>query len=123
MAAELTISSDLERRLVRLENRNRHWRMATGVLAAIVGVTVLSGSVWKEDRRLDLRELRLVDDNGHARMLLTLTRDGHPKLLMLEADGQVRSQFTTDVLSFEERGTPRVILGANQLEKRSGTKP
>lgn len=107
-------NSALELRLARLEHRERRWRMATGLLLAVLGVTVLSGSVWNNERRLDLRELRLVDDHGHTRMLLTLTPEGHPKLLMLEADGQIRSQLSADLLSFEVRGTPRVRLGAEQ---------
>lgn len=115
MAAEMNSLSALERRVHNLENRNHHWRMATGLLVAIIGVTVLSGSVWKEDRRLDLRELRLVDDNGHARMLLTLTELGHPKILMVDPDGHVRAQYTSEALAFEDRGTPRVRLG---IERR-----
>ncbi len=114
MAAELMSSSELERRLVRLEIRERRWRMATGVLVAVIGVTVLSGSVWKENRRLDLRELRLVDDNGHPRMLLTLTELGHPKILMVDSDGHVRAQYTSEALAFEDRGTPLVRLGVER---------
>ncbi|MDP1797182.1 MAG: hypothetical protein Q8K78_06860, partial [Planctomycetaceae bacterium] len=93
-------------------------------LFATICVGIFSGSVWKDNPRLDVRELRLVDDDGHPRMLLTLAGNGHPKILMLDADGRVRAQYTAELLAFEDRGTPRVWLGANnhlQLFDGSGT--
>lgn len=115
---------DLEARLVRLEQRERRWRMVAGLLATTLGVAALSGSVWKDHPRVDVRELRLLDDQGHPRMLLTLTAEGHPKVLMTDADGRVRAQYGSEALSFEDRGTPRAVLGANgvQLFDQEGLK-
>lgn len=124
MNNSLVSPPDLESRLTRLETREQRWRMLAAGLFAVMCVIVFSGSVWKDDPRLDVRELRLVDDNGHPRMLLTLTGNGHPKILMVDADGQVRSQYTAELLSFEDRGTPRVLLGADhqlQLFDKAGT--
>lgn len=114
MDVESRSTLDWERRLSRLEKRERCWRGLAVLAVTTLGVTVLAGSVWNDVGRLDVRELRLVDDHGHPRMLLTLAGPGHPKLLMLEADGQVCAQLTTDALSFEDRGTPQVLLGAQQ---------
>ncbi len=111
MTIENPVSSDWEQRLVCLECRTRRWQMATALLAVTLGVVILSGSVWKDEPRLEARELRLVDENGHARLLLTLADNGHPKILMLDADGLIRAQYTSELLAFEDRGTPRVRLG------------
>jgi hypothetical protein len=116
-------SSSLEARLARLEQNARRWRVATTLLAGILGITVLSGSVWKDSPRLDVRELRLIDEQGRARLLLTLADTGHPKMLMVDADGQIRAQYTSELLAFEDRGTPRVRMGYGnglQLFDRQG---
>lgn len=105
------VASPMEVRLARLERREHHWRIATIAVTGLLGIVVLSGSVWKDDPRLDVRELRLVDENGRPRLLLTMADTGHPKMLMVDADGQIRAQYTSESLSFEDRGTPRVRLG------------
>lgn len=117
MSTELLAFSSWEERLIRLERRERRWRVTAVTLVGVLGIVVLSGSVWKDGPRLDVRELRLVDEQGHARLLLTLADNGHPKMLMVDADGQIRAQYTGELLSFEERGTPRLRLGyGNSIE-------
>lgn len=123
MTADPASSSGLDARLTLLEHRERRWRIAATMFAGLLGLTVLCGSVWRDSPRLDVRELRLIDEHGRPRLLLTLAGNGHPKMLMVDADGQIRAQYSGELLSFEDRGTPRIRLGDDhgvQLFDRQG---
>lgn len=123
MLSDPASSSAFDARLTLLERRERRWRIAATVIGGLLGITVLCGSVWKDSPRLDVRELRVIDEQGRPRMLLTLADNGHPKMLMVDADGQIRAQYTGELLSFEDRGTPRIRMGDHyglQLFDRKG---
>lgn len=101
---------DLQQRLERLERRQRVWQLVALVAVCATGLAGLMGAVTKEYPVLEASELRLRDRDGKTRMLLMLTAEGHPKLLMLDPEGQPRAQYGSEGLSFEEFGKLRVHL-------------
>jgi hypothetical protein len=104
---ELTL---LQRRLERLERRQRVWQLVALAAVFATGLAGLMGAMSKESPVLEARELRLRDRDGKTRMLLMLTAEGHPKLLMLDPEGQPRAQYGSEGLSYEEFGKPCVTL-------------
>lgn len=103
----------LQQRLERLERRQRLWQLVALVALSTAGLAGLMGAVTKEYPALEARELRLRDREGRTRMLLMLTAEGHPKLLMLDPEGQPRAQYGSESLTFEEFGKPCVTLTNN----------
>ncbi len=100
----------LQQRLERLERRQRVWQLVALVAVCATGLAGLMGAESKDHPVLEARELRLRDRDGKTRMLMMLTAEGHPKLLMLDPAGQPRAQYGSEGLSFEEFGKPCVTL-------------
>ncbi len=108
MSDDITL---LHVRLQSLEQRlRRTQRFALALVMASV-IALLLGAAVVAPAALTARELRLVDDRGNCRLWLTLTREGHPKILLLDADGMPRVQLNSQNLTFEERGFRRAGFG------------
>lgn len=97
-------SFTLEERLQRVEAALRWWRAGAVTLALLGGLAALLGAQFAEPRVINAEEIVLRDRDGRARMRLMVTLNGHPKVLLLDAKGEIRSQLTGEMLAFSERG-------------------
>ncbi|MDR2725790.1 MAG: hypothetical protein LBC90_07005, partial [Candidatus Adiutrix sp.] len=79
--------------------------LAAGLLGGLVG-SHLTATPARADNQAVLRagELRLVDDSGRTRLLLTLVRD-KPRLFMLDEAGEYRLE-----IGLGEAGEPHIWL-------------
>lgn len=112
-------------RIEHLERRLSRWRLAAGtVTIGAICLLLLGANAVEIPETIKTQELHLVDREGRPRLLLFVTREGHPKVLFADADGQPRAQLTSEQLSFEERGTALVncgIMGGQHGITVSGT--
>lgn len=104
----LPLLEDLQARIGTLERGQRRWRAATLTLGIVGLLAVLMGAI-DLPRKLELEELTLRDSQGNPRLRLFLLND-HPHLVMLDADGIPRSQFSAEAIALHERGRPRMTL-------------
>jgi hypothetical protein len=124
-------------RLDRLERQVRWWRrgaLAVGGLAALAVAGAMAEPPLKE---LDVRTLRVVDADGHDRIVLTsdpqepditlfdpsgksrltidIAKDQRPVLQFAEREGKTSSRL---VLGFEEEGLPALMFYDSKGRKR-----
>lgn len=104
----LSSQDDLQIRVAKLERAQRRWQAFAISLGAIALLAGLLGAV-DLPRKLDLEELTLRDSKGNARLRMFLLND-HPHMVMLDADGIPRSQFSAEMIAMHERGKPRITL-------------
>lgn len=111
---------DIERRLEKLERRNR---LLAGALAAVGALSVLAGAATRPDDVLRAKKIEMVDDAGKVRAELAIDADGSAGLFLRDTNGRVRGcavhdDAQTGFFALDEAGQIRV--GAAQFAHGGG---
>ncbi|HWC65600.1 MAG TPA: hypothetical protein VG777_05925 [Thermoanaerobaculia bacterium] len=98
-------SSDLEKRVARLERENRRFRVAAAATAVAAGALLIAAAKPAPRQRLvTATELRLIDPTGAIRGTMSADRTG-AQLLLKDTGGKSRAR-----LRVADDGTPRFEL-------------
>lgn len=84
-------TDDLAARLDRLERANRRWRVASLTLVAALGCLTLVAADNKDAklRAIDASAIRIWDDSGHLRAVLSSSNSRSAALALISAQGKV----------------------------------
>jgi hypothetical protein len=109
---------DINSRLIDLERSERTHRVAIALLAALLAITVGLGVARSEPKELDLRVLRILDDEAKLRMMLSANADG-ADLHIVDADGKGRvllsaGKMTGVFVDDDGDGVPRASIGCDK---------
>jgi hypothetical protein len=100
--------TEIRERLERMERALRRWRRGTAIAGLLAVVVVAAGALAEPSKELSLQTLKLVDQGGKERIVLT-AREGIPDMTFLDPSGKGRLtlDITDDrvpVLLFSESG-------------------
>jgi hypothetical protein len=120
MAHDSTFENEARDRLARLESELGRWRVGAAVAVSLAAVLVLAGMADPSAKELSVRTLRIVDNEGKDRIVLT-AEQGVPDMTFLDPSG--KSRLTLDiandrrpVLHFAESGkeSGRLSMGLEE---------